>query len=82
MKNITDDVIGSWETYKNDFIRTENTATSAVNVMVNDFLFYYEKGFRANKIGIPGGVFSTSPIPENVEGYYSRTLKKTCYRSI
>ena len=77
MKNITDDVIGSWETYKNDFINsTENTATSAVNVMVNDFLFYYEKGFRANKIGIPGGVFSTSPIPENVEGYYSRVNSK------
>ena len=77
MKNITDDVIGSWETYKNDFISsTENTATSAVNVMVNDFLFYYEKGFRANKIGIPGGVFSTSPIPENVEGYYSRVNSK------
>ena len=77
MKNITDDVIGSWETYKNDFINsTGNTATSAVNVMVNDFLFYYEKGFRANKIGIPGGVFSTSPIPENVEGYYSRVNSK------
>ena len=77
MKNITDDVIGSWETYKNDFISsTENTATSAVNIMVNDFLFYYEKGFRANKIGIPGGVFSTSPIPENVEGYYSRVNSK------
>ena len=74
MKNITDDVIGSWETYKNDFISsTGNTATSAVNIMVNDFLFYYEKGFRANKIGIPGGVFSSSPIPENVEGYYSKT---------
>ena len=77
MKNITNDVINSWETYKNDFINsTGNTATSAVNVMVNDFLFYYEKGFRANKIGIPGGVFSTSPIPENVEGYYSRVNSK------
>ena len=77
MKNITNDVISSWETYKNDFINsTGNTATSAVNVMVNDFLFYYEKGFRANKIGIPGGVFSTSPIPENVEGYYSRVNSK------
>ena len=77
MKNITEDVVGSWETYKNEFVSsTDNTATSAFNVMVNDFLFYYEKGFRANKIGIPGGVFSTGPIPENVEGYYSRVNSK------
>ena len=77
MKNITDDVVGSWETYKNEFVSsTDNTATSAFNIMVNDFLFYYEKGFRANKIGIPGGVFSTGPIPENVEGYYSRVNSK------
>jgi len=55
---------------------TDNTATSAFNIMVNDFLFYYEKSFRANKIGIPGGVFSTGPIPENVEGYYSRINSK------
>jgi len=77
MKNITDDVVGSWETYKNEFISsTDNTATSAFNIMVNDFLFYYEKGFRANKIGIPGGVFSSGPLPENVEGYYSRINSK------
>ena len=77
MKNITKDVVGSWETYKNEFISsTDNTATSAFNIMVNDFLFYYEKGFRANKIGIPGGVFSSGPLPENVEGYYSRVNSK------
>ena len=77
MKNITNDVIGSWETYKDEFINsTGNTATSAVNVMVNDFLFYYEKGFRANKIGIPAGVFSSSPIPDNVEAYYSQINSK------
>ncbi len=77
MKNITNDVVGSWETYKTVFVNsTDNTATSAFNIMVNDFLFYYEKSFRANKIGIPGGVFSTGPIPENVEGYYSRINSK------
>ena len=77
MKNITEDVVGSWETYKNEFVSsTDNTATSAFNVMVNDFLFYYEKWFRANKIGIPCGFFSTGPIPENVEGYYSRVHSK------
>ena len=78
MINNTTEIINSWETYKGEFLNsTDNTATSAVNLMINDFLYYYEKGFRANKIGIPGGVFSISPIPENVEGYYSRTYSKT-----
>ena len=71
MSENTSNVINDWETYKNEFLSsTENTATSAVNLLVNDFIYYYEKGFRANKLGIPGGVFSSSPIPENIELYY------------
>mgnify|MGYP001295289847 CR=1 FL=1 len=71
MSKNTSAVVNDWETYKNEFLSsTENTATSAVNLMVNDFIYYYEKGFRANKLGIPGGVFSSSPIPENIELYY------------
>ena len=71
MSKNTAAVVNDWETYKNEFLSsTENTATSAVNLMVNDFIYYYEKGFRANKLGIPGGVFSSSPIPENIELYY------------
>ena len=78
MSENTSLVVNDWETYKTTFISsTENTATSAVNLMINDFLYYYEKGFRANKIGIPAGVFSSSPIPENVEGYYSKIHSKT-----
>ncbi len=72
----TSAVINDWETYKNEFFNsTDNTATSAVNMMVNDFIFYYEKGFRANKFGIPAGRFSSAPIPENVESYFSGTSK-------
>ena len=74
MSKNTSAVVNDWETYKNEFLSsTENTATSAVNLMVNDFIYYYEKGFRANKLGIPGGVFSSSPIPENIELYYGMT---------
>ena len=80
MKAVTDEMISSsekvindWETYKNEFLNsTDNNATSAVNLMVNDFIYYYEKGFRANKFGIPGGVFSSVPLPENVEDYFGR----------
>jgi len=72
----TSSVINDWETYKSEFLSsTDNTATSAVNMMVNDFIYYYEKGFRANKFGIPGGVFSSTPIPENLESYFSGSSK-------
>ncbi|NVO58717.1 peptidase M75 superfamily protein, partial [Rhodobacteraceae bacterium B1Z28] len=51
---------------------TGNTATSALNKMTNDYVFYFEKGLRANKIGIPAGNFSSTPLPDTVEGLYSK----------
>ena len=72
----TSAIINDWETYKSECLSsTDNTATSAVNMMVNDFIYYYEKGFRAKKFGIPGGVFSSTPIPENLESYFSGSSK-------
>ena len=44
--------------------------------MVNDFIYYYEKNFRANKFGIPGGVFSSLELPDRVEGYFSESFSK------
>ena len=68
----TDIVIDDWGTYKAVFIASiDNTATSAFNMLTNDFVFYFEKGIRTNKIGIPAGRFSTSPLPDRVEAYYS-----------
>lgn len=67
----------NWNTTKEEFVKsTENTASSNLNMMVNDFIYYYEKGFRANKFGIPGGVFSSKALPDKVEGYYSRVFTK------
>ena len=78
MISSTEKVVNDWETYKSEFVSsTDNTATSAVNLMVNDFIYYYEKGFRANKFGIPGGVFSSMPLAENVEDYFSRVNSQT-----
>ena len=55
--------------YRSTFVNSKsNTATSSLNKLVNDFIFYYEKGLRANKIGIPAGVFSASPLPEQGGG--------------
>jgi len=70
-------IVEDWESYRTTFISSvENTATSSVNKMTNDFIYYYEKGFRANKFGIPAGVFSGGVLPEKVEGFYNKEISK------
>lgn len=77
MKALTQDVTSNWSTYRQTFINnTNNTVTGSLNKLVNDFIYYYEKGLRANKIGIPAGNFSTTPLPEKVEGYYRNDVSK------
>jgi len=71
-------VLNEWTSYRTDFIvSVENTATSSANKMTNDFIYYYEKGFRANKFGIPVGIFSGGNIfPEKVEAYHNQNVSK------
>ncbi|EGV44332.1 peptidase M75 superfamily protein [Bizionia argentinensis JUB59] len=78
MKTLTNSVLNNWTTiYRGQFVSsTANTATSSTNKLTNDFIFYYEKGLRANKIGIPAGVFSTNPLPKKVEAYYKSDVSK------
>ena len=78
MDNLTKQVISDWTSgYRDQFVKsTQNTATSSLNKFVNDYIFYYEKGLRANKFGIPAGVFSTTPLPEKVEAYYNQEVSK------
>ena len=72
LNNNTDLVLNDWSTYRNTFVNSvENTATSAFNMLTNDFVYYFEKGLRTNKIGIPSGVFSNNPLSNKVEAYYS-----------
>ena len=73
VKNVNE----NWNQVKNEFVNSvDNTASSNLNMMVNDFIYYYEKGFRANKFGIPAGVFSGGALPDRVEGYYSKNFSK------
>lgn len=66
-----------WYKEKDEFVKSiDNTASSNLNMMVNDFIFYYEKGFRTNKFGIPAGVFSSGALPDRVEGFYSKNFSK------
>ncbi|WP_167342360.1 imelysin family protein [Nonlabens sp. SY33080] len=78
MKSLTQEVLDDWNNgFRDSFVNsTENTATSALNRLVNDYIFYYEKGLRANKIGIPAGIFSSSSLPDRVEGLYSEVYSK------
>ena len=73
----TASVNSDWKSSKEEFVKSiENSASSNLNMLINDFIYYYEKRFRANKFGIPGGVFSSSALPDRVEGYYSKIYSK------
>ena len=77
MVSSTNTVINDWTNYRATFVSsTDNTATSSVNKLTNDFIYYYEKGLRANKVGIPAGVFSGAPLKVNVESYYKQDVSK------
>jgi predicted lipoprotein len=77
MHTLTLSVVSDFKTQKGAFVTsTENTATSSVNKLINDYIFYYEKGLRANKFGIPSGIFSATPLPEKVEGRYKNNISK------
>ncbi len=73
MLSLSQSVLDDWNNgYRDTFVsRSGSSATESVNKLVNDFMFYYEKHLRAGKVGIPAGVFSTNPLPDRVEAYYS-----------
>jgi predicted lipoprotein len=77
MNTLTSSVISDFKAQRSSFVsNTGNTATSAVNKLINDYIFYYEKGLRANKFGIPAGIFSVTPLPEKVEARYKNDGSK------
>lgn len=79
MIDLTKQVVSHWENgYRDSFVtNTASSATGAISKMANDFIYYYEKGFRANKLGIPAGVFSNGTVyPQYVEGYYQNDVSK------
>lgn len=78
MNTVATTILNDWNgAYKNDFINsTANTATSSLNKLVNDYIFYYEKRLRANKIGIPAGVFSSTSLPDRVEAFYRKNISR------
>ena len=78
MMTKNNDIVNSWEgTYRNTFVSNiGSSATSSFSKIVNDYIYYYEKGLRAAKIGIPAGNFSNEPLPEKVEAYYKLNISR------
>ena len=77
--DLADGVRREWTTagYRDTFVSASgSSATSSVNRMANDFMFYYEKSLRAGKVGIPAGVFSGNPLSDRVEAPFSGSLSK------
>lgn len=81
LNDLGTNVLKEWQnSYRDTFVSNSgSTATSSVNKMTNDFMFYYEKALRAGKIGIPAGVFSGTPLSDRVEGLYSRQFSKLLF---
>ena len=76
---LTNQVVDGWNNnYYDNFIQQSgNSASASTDIVVNELVFYYEKALRAGKFGIPAGVFSSNPLPQNVEALYHSTLSKT-----
>ncbi len=78
INSLVKEVEADWKgDYRDTFVENNGSnANASVDLMVNDYIFYYEKHLRAGKVGIPAGVFSGAVLPENVEAYYRRDLSK------
>ena len=78
MTDLTTLVLSDWtSSYRDTFVSNSgNTTTSSLNELANDFVFYYEKGLRTNKVGIPAGVFSANPLADRVEALYREDISK------
>ena len=74
----TNSVINDWNTARSDFINsTANTQTSSLNIIVNDFVKYFEKKIRTAKVGNTIDYFgSLQPKPDQVESYYRSDICK------
>lgn len=80
IKSNTDAIVTSWNgNYRNTFVNNNgNAASSSVNLMVNNFVFYYEKHLRAGKVGIPAGIYSNgTTYPDKVEASHRADFSRT-----
>jgi len=78
MTSNTDLIIQDWSNNRSSFVNSSgNSASSSLNLMVNDFLYYLEKRVREAKTAIPAAVRTDFiPLPTHVESFYKPDLCK------
>ena len=81
IKTLATQVRDQWQgAYRDTFVSNDgSSSTASVDRFVNDYIFYYEKFLRAGKMGIPGGVFSGTPAPQNIEALYNGEVSKQLF---
>ncbi|RLJ64325.1 imelysin [Lacinutrix venerupis] len=79
MQTLTNTVLTDWTSgYRDNYItNTANVASGAVNQTLNAYVYYYEKRLRADKVGIPAGVFSSTALPSKIEALHKEEDSKT-----
>jgi len=78
---LANQILNNWtDSYRDEFVSNSGKgANSSLDMMVNDFIFYYETLLRKGKIGIPAGVFSGTPLSTHVEAYHSKGFSKALF---
>jgi len=76
VERLTDLATTTNDGWTSDFRSSLIDEPDAVDRIVNDYIFYFEKFLRAGKVGIPAGVFSGDPISTAVEAPFSGTYSK------
>ena len=79
--NLSTQVRDEWQdNFRDAFVANDGSSvTASADRMVNDYIFYYERFLRAGKMGIPGGVFSGTPNPQNIEAFHNGTISKQLF---
>ncbi|MCB0736842.1 MAG: imelysin family protein [Bacteroidetes bacterium] len=78
LESLASETLAFWkESGANDFINNNGLgANSSTAIVVNEYVKYFEKYVRAGKVGIPAGVYSANPLPQNVEAPYGMAPTK------
>ena len=73
----TKQVINDWTNNRDAFVNSSgNTSTSSLNLIINDFLQYFEKRVRA-KIATPSSIRGDLvPKPNQIESLYKPEINK------
>ena len=74
----TKQVINDWTNNRDAFVNSSgNTSTSSLNLIINDFLQYFEKRVREAKIATPSSIRGDLvPKPNQIESLYKPEINK------